>query len=589
MNGRIHKYPHCVLLLLLWQWPLLYGQINLPAQRKNPALNSEFSKQTNTWNWSGFFRWSDNRRSAWHWQVNGHYRSNLLVPALGPDQWKDETNFTGYFYYGPSVWLVGIYSKSWLQSDKQISADNRFANHALGMFGRWQWKTLNLTPYVGYQNARNRNKVDWGWDVGLKSHLRRFEIGDYRTDLLAQSDYDFYDQRRNYENRLDLNVGARFNPYSGDSLRFVFSQNSKQYYAGDSIEQVQIYQRLWQNKLYYNLSARDMIILRTALESREISYFNGRNVFSFRNILQYYHVGRRVSFGAVLRTSDETQDNAGTLTDSRNRQTAMNFQIDYNYNARNRFNLNLAYVKMQYDTPDSVYNNDDRDEQRFVFTFNYFHRFSPLLTMNWQAYAYLFHRIYIFKEQSQNNNWNRVYKLNPRLNYRYGCVFNRLSTQVLANYTVYDFDALYSQPRSFIFRKYTLADSLTLHLFSFNYLGVQGRLELEDKGSFYKQAVAQQILQSYQSEFVNVFLSDKHFLYFNVTAGYTMHRRREWRYLPVKKASRNMKNYGPYLNIVYHTQQKLFFSAYVAYSLFNDSAAGHGRYYSAYLRLHCLI
>lgn len=579
--------PLPVFYVFMLSFGFVHGQIILQDSLQKPLLISDFSKQLSTWTWNGQFQWRGSSDSLWRWQAVQHYRSNLLTNARSVNKWKDEVNFSAYFYFGKAQWLSGIYTKSWLQNDRQIAKDNKFANHKMGLFTKLIWKNLSISPYSGYQYARNRDKVDWGWDVGLNGKIKNYKLGDYSAGLEAQTDYDFYEQRQNYENQFDLSVATRFNHYSGDSLRFIFNQNSKEYYSSDSIEQVQIYKRAWQNKLFYNISPRDLFIMRTDLESRDNSYFNGRSIFTLRNIMQYYHIENDLSFNALLRTSDETQDNDGLLTDSRSRQTAMNFQINYRFNPRHRLDFNLSYVKLEYDTPDSIYNNDDRDEQRFVFNLNYFYRLNPLLTMEWKAYTYLFHQIYIFKEQSQNNNWNRVIKLNPRITYKYGRVSNRLSTQVLANYTVYDFDHLFTQPKSYIFRKYSLADSLTLRLFGANYLGLQERLELEDKGSFYKDDFSQQVLQSYQSEFLNVHFSNRHFFYFNVSAGYNFYRRREWRYLPVKRLNRTVSNQGPYLSVSYNHPQRLVFSGYLAYAYLDDSMLStRSNYYLGHIRLH---
>jgi len=578
------NHLHTCIFVLLVTACLTQGQINLKTYNRGPVLNSEFSKQTNSWNWSGNFEWINTRDSSWHWQLSELYRTNLLIPSIGPDKWKDESNFTGYFYYGPSSWYSGIYSKNWVQNDEQFSANNQFASHALGMFTKINHKNYSAAPYAGYQYSKNRTKTDWGWDAGLAADVKNFKLGDYSTSIEAQSNYDFYDERQNYENSFGLSVAARFNQYSGDSLQFFFSQNSKQYYVGDAIEEVQIYQRRWRNSLFYNISRKDFFVMHTELESRDISYFNGRNVFTMRNIMQYSHFDKDLSYSAVLQTSDETQDNFQTITDSRSKQTSMNFELNYNIAAGRRLDFNFAYAKLEYDTPDSSF--DDRDEQRFVFTAGYSHRFSPLLLMEWNAYTYLFHQMYIFQEQSSNNSWNRVFKLNPRLKYNYGPVANTLSTQVLANYTVFDFDHLFPQPRSFIFRKYTLSDSLDLHIFKENYFGFHGRLELEDKGSFYKRENSQQVLQSYTSEFLNIFLVNKRIFYLNVSSGYTYYRRREWRWLPKKDLTRNISNSGPFLKILYNNPQRLYFSAYIAYLYLKDSAAVDSKYFTGHIRMN---
>ena len=197
--------------------------------------------------------------------------------------------------------------------------------------------------------------------------------------------------------------------------------------------------------------------------------------------------------------------------------------------------------------------------------------------------------MYIFKEQSANNNWNRVYKLSPRLVYQNGPIYNRLKSEVLANYTVYDFEGILGQQRSFVFRKYTISDSLTVRIYSANYLGAFARLELEDKGSFFPGEFAQQVLQSYKSQFYNFFVYNDRLMNFRVTLGYNLYRRQEWRHIPIKRATRDITNKGPYVSVLYHSSKQLIFSASAALSYLNDSAGRTTTYSTGYLRLRYLL
>ncbi len=442
-------------------------------------------------------------------------------------------------------------------------------------------------PHLGYQKSRNRQKIDWGWNVGLRGEMKRYNLGDYQADLRAESEYDFYDKRQNYENRFSIGLSTEFNQYTNDSLSFSFSEVSKQYYAANSIDllQVKMYDRLLTNRLFYRLSPRNIFSLSTRLQSRYNSYFNGRSIFFIENYLQYLHIARLYTLSFSVRTNEEAQDNAATFTDNQTKRTTMDFQVNYLPNRDNRLEFNFAYVKLQYDTPDPT-NYDDRDEQRFVFDVNYFHRFSPYLSMELLTYVYLYHQIYIFEQQSQNNNWNRVLKLNPTINYRSGRLSNKLSTQVLANYTVYDFENEFGAPRSIIFRKYTLSDSLTYQLFGQYHMGAYSKIELEDKGSFFKDEFAQYIVQSYTSQYYNLFLSNEYFFGFVLKAGYTIYKRREWRHVPVKKRSRDIINEGPYFTISYRQSKRLIFSTHITFSNLRDSRTQSQKYITGYLRMH---
>ncbi len=548
---------------------------------------SEFYKQSTTWNWLAELTLKNPTKSNVKWTFTERLQSNLLIPAAGRKKWKDEHLLHGLIYKKYDPLSAGLYFNSWFQSDKQVSANNQFANQALGVFvQKSALKHLQLTPYLGYQYARNRKHKDWGWDTGLSLKLNRFRFTNYTADINGATNFDIYPTRRNKEYDLVSHFSTRFSRFSSDSLFLHYNDLSKQYYVADSIEQVTIHERSVQNKLFYNFNAANRLLLQTRLQSRAISYFNGRSILTFENYLRYMHLDRKLNILFTFRTSAETQDNAGTYTDSRTLRTAFNLNLRYQFNSNQRLIFNSAYVKLQYDTPDSIVNNDDRDELGFVSTIQYQWQISPLLALRLLSYIYLYHQIYIYKERSLNNNWNRIYKLNPRLYYHWGFLSNRLSTEVLANYTIYDFDYLTPEPRSFVFRKYTFSDSLLIRYRTHQFIGGYYRLELEDKGSFFAKEFAQQVLQSYNSRFWTVFLRNNHFLYFRVDLGYTFYRRKEWRHVPRKKLNREVTNQGPYLELAYTVLPRIIFTANTSFLTLVDSRQPKRHYISGKLKLN---
>ena len=576
-----------LLLIFLCSFPVLSESAIVPdsSGASRPVFFSRFTKQSITWNWLSRFSMSDSAGKHWRWTVRDIFRSNLINPGGSAGQWKDEHQFSGQFFYTTSVISPALYFKSWLKSDRQPGSANLFSNHAAGIL----FHTKYITPYIGYQQARNKDLSEWGWDTGFEGRLLNFKAGAYNTNMNFDSHYDFYEKRKNYEHNLGVSVQTKFSRFSGDSLSFVYGGLSRQYFVGGKLEHVTLFNRSWKNHLYYYLTYRDRITLQTLVQSRDISYFNGRNIFNIENRLRYRHSGQKVFLGISLRTNDETQDNFGIRTDSRQRQTAMRLELGYKLTEDQSVDLNAAYVKLQYDTPDKIYNNDDRDEQRFVFNLKYRYRFSPLLNMDILAYSYLFHQIYIFSEQSINNSWNRIFKLNPQVNYFSDRIRNRLSTEVMANYTIYDYEGLITNTRSFVFRRYTFSDSASVRLFGSQYAGASAKIQIEDKGSFFEKIFKQQLLQSNKSELYSVFLSNENLFYFRCQAGFTFYSRKEWRYIPIKKRSRTITNRGPFFNISYKASQKIIFSANVSLSYLKDSSYHDYRYTTGYIRLHYLL
>lgn len=556
-----------------------------------PVIQTEFQKQNASWNWLFRVQLDGRIKDDWSWDVREIYTSNLQTPTFSKKLWKDEHNFQGSFLRNSNFHSYGLYARSWLQSDEQTGSDNLFENNVLGIKASYRIpEMITVVPYVGYQQYRYRTRLEWGWDTGIRGELYNFQMGDYNTNIIAESNFDFYENLQNQDHFITANIGVRFNPYTYDSLFISYHDINQENYAPNLTDIIHVKRthRQFNNKLFYLISPTNRFVLLTSLRSRDLSDYTNRNTFYIENQFRFMHIGTNLNYGFSLRSNEETLDNSDLITNSETKETALGFNLGYQFNADNLLDMDFSYVKMQYDTPHEK-NNDDRDEQRFIFRTNYFHRFSPYLSMNWLAYVYLYHQIYIFSEQSANNSWNRVYKLHPSLNYRYGRLSNSLSTQVLANYTAYDFENPDEVPRSIVSRKYSFSDSLTYRFFAANYIGFFTRLELDDKGTFYQKEFAQRIVQSYQSQFYTFYLMNRHFLKFRIRAGYTYYLRNEWRHIPVKKSSREFINQGPFLSIMYVGSRRLFLIANIAYSRLSDSRTITSTFFTGYLRMNFQI
>jgi len=118
----------------------------------------------------------------------------------------------------------------------------------------------------------------------------------------------------------------------------------------------------------------------------------------------------------------------------------------------------------RYDTPSDL-NNDDRDELTNTLALVIDHEFSPFFDAGFGLEGDLIHIVYIMSQRSANNNRNFIYKFFPMLTYSDPRVISVNRFEVLANYTVYDFEA-FSQVHSFSFRQASFLDSTNLNLTS---------------------------------------------------------------------------------------------------------------------------
>ncbi len=548
------------------------------------VFQTNFLRGDFEWNWLGNFSYYKEAVEGAGISIRDNFRSNLIMEGR---LWQEQNNLDGYLFFKTPNTYHGIFVKSWyLQDLKNQEIMSRFGNHSMGLKAQYHTGPFFiLSPYAGYQKSENRNLIDWGWDLGIDARLNKYPLGDYRTDVHIRSDHDLYPQRQNAFNAFDVRLKTNFSPIASDSLMMHYSKDNQEYFASDGISliDVKIENMGFENFLYYQVSPRRQIEFKTLLLSRTVDdntpgANNRRDVERFENTLFFRHTGSQLSMLLSIHTFQESQDNLEVVTDSKAMQTSLRADFSYRLNSRDIIILKLGLIKFQYDTPDTLTNNDDRDESRFIGSIEYSRRFSNLFEANIEFFTNIYHKLYIYREQSANNNRNRIYKLQASTRYSNQHLRNILMTYVLANYTIYDFDAQFTNRRSFVFRKYVLSDSLEITVLPRTALGFLGRLELDDRGTFYEEDFTQGLLESGRSIFYDIYLEQKSVLNFIVMAGVSVYQRDSWRHMPAKIQDRKIRKTSPYIRIVYPLSRHIRFNAYLCFTMLRDE----GRIYTDY-------
>ena len=154
----------------------------------------------------------------------------------------------------------------------------------------------------------------------------------------------------------------------------------------------------------------------------------------------------------------------------------------------------------RYDTPDTT-NNFDKDEQTITSELRYARRFSRLLYLELTGQVFLTHLVYLFGENSNDNNWNRVIRLAPSVLYDFPNVLqNRMTAELTANYTEYDFEGRTQNIRGRSFRELAIRDSLVLFLSSKYGLMTTGEVRVGERGSFSWSQFAESLLERTRTE-----------------------------------------------------------------------------------------
>lgn len=154
----------------------------------------------------------------------------------------------------------------------------------------------------------------------------------------------------------------------------------------------------------------------------------------------------------------------------------------------------------RYDTP-SALNAFDRDEQSIHAELRWQRRFSPLLSLDLMTQAFLTHLVYLFGQNSNDNNWNRIVRFAPTISYHpQGPVHNDLTAEVTANYTEYDFDDRSQTVRGRSFREIHLRDSIAIALTQRVALRATGVLRVAERGSFNWERFVESPLERVRTE-----------------------------------------------------------------------------------------
>ncbi len=169
-------------------------------------------------------------------------------------------------------------------------------------------------------------------------------------------------------------------------------------------------------------------------------------------------IGKDGSSATDLITKNEERKN------NHARRTSLASMMEWRVSSSDTVSLSGSATILKYDTP-SKENDDDRDELLYLVNLSTNHRINQHLHVHLAVDASLSHLVYLFAARSADNNWNRVIRLAPVIEYLpWKNIITSNTFEVLANYTVYDFESVSSSPRSYSFRQFAFIDSTSISI-----------------------------------------------------------------------------------------------------------------------------
>jgi hypothetical protein len=158
--------------------------------------------------------------------------------------------------------------------------------------------------------------------------------------------------------------------------------------------------------------------------------------------------------------------------------------LDCKFSKRDTIFFTTSIGIFRYDTPSAI-NDDDRDELSSITKLGYSHSFNKSLQIKTNLDLLLNHLVFLKSSRSSLNYWNRILRIS--INPTYNGDFLRINPnfEVLANYTVYDFESKNVGVQSYIFRQFSYRDSIFLNFSKNFYFFANIIYKLMERGTLY--------------------------------------------------------------------------------------------------------
>ena len=488
--------------------------------------STRFYKQLSTYNLNSGFSLSKSFERL-KIKVNENFNSTFVRSTEKSIRDEQLLNLQTEYQFYPEVSLGAGLNSSIFSDNRRIEINQASSNEAFVFSKIIPYDKIYVAPFFGYMNNKQVLNDDNGLLYGAEALLNQMKF----PDLVISSNLKFRNEdispRKNTIRHYSLLLNSEFANDVSNLLNGFYSQNRKDFYfEPDSItsrefnitnniqsrtETNYLLQDRLQYKNLFNLFSLDMTgTVNWRKIERDTKYKSLQNATSsifdteinelkldFESIVGY----QSKNFNGLLRILYSERDEKNlvkrlssvseNLYENRSEQEArknnnsirasLSFLGNWKLSRSDQLYFSIFHNKLKYDTPSEL-NFDDRDELLSIIRLRYTKQFTPYFQGFINTEGTYNQTVYIFSEKSSNNNINRILRLAAGGTYSGSKFTSMNSFEVSANYTVYDFQDLNPNIRSYSFRQFTALDSTN---FSFNKrlkFTLYGYLKLSEQG-----------------------------------------------------------------------------------------------------------
>jgi hypothetical protein len=468
-----------------------------------------FDKNLNTYNWLGRLL-IDTSAGSTRIGANALYLSNIISVAAGPtlNRTLESTQQSltlnlgqpiDEFFGTKAQWSSLVYT-----DNKGIGLSNASNHSILGGVIFNPMRFLSVSPMVGYRWDSQSDIRDHGVSWEVSALTRDLDLDGYWVKGRGQIHRDALDPRTLERDSAVLDVQKFYGALTHDSLQMNYTNSRQEFYLSNDSTIEKRTERVFSfaNLIVYDLDRTLLAGLFVNIGNRVLdkgvrqTYPNAASRLNFDTKIDEFRIDAyaqmmyqsesRRAYG-ILRFgyNERSESHRALLPDGaslgmqilhaeRNRQEQTKDNLARRLVLAGSFSFPLSssdrcYVEasgntLRYDTP-SLDNLEDRDELLVAMSISTTHQVSRFLRLDLRVDGTMSHLVYLLKERSANNNINRVLRFVPTTVIQPTSWFvTRNTFEVLANYTVYDFEQQAALARSFSYRQFAWLDSTSIDL-----------------------------------------------------------------------------------------------------------------------------
>jgi len=467
-----------------------------------------FDRNLNTYNWIGRAAIDTTAAGGVHVGIIQQYMSNVIefpggTPQSLPKLQSGQENLALGLRAPVTGGVAGVVQwNAFSYSDnKGTGLNNASSENITGGAALNPWPWISLSPMAGYRWDAQAGIRDRGMTYMAEAKVPLIDVDGTMLNGSARFRRDNLAPRTLLGDYARFGAEKVFSAYARDSLDAGVNRNRHEFYdpADSSIESRTEQVFTFADRLDYNIDPSVPSSFFVAIYGRGLDKdLRNWNALApqatFNTHIDEFHLDSwaqtgyrspdggtsawlRLSYSerSEIHSAKEPGGAPGSLdslwsqanarehiNDNTARQTQLAGGAVIPVSTSDRVELAGSVGILRYDTP-SALNVEDRDELLVALTLSTWHRVSRTLDLGIALGGSIDHLVYLLSERSANNNINRVLRLSPRTIFRPAEGFTTLNAfEVLANYTVYDFEQQLPSVKSFSYRQLAWMDSTSV-------------------------------------------------------------------------------------------------------------------------------